>query len=79
MHFLLSTLTVVYVIITFRPPEQENELVATTRERQNWDNANYICKRHILKCLTDGLFSTYQNEATTKELWDKLEARYVYD
>ncbi|EOY34214.1 Uncharacterized protein TCM_041954 [Theobroma cacao] len=66
MHFLLSTLTIVYVLTTPRPEEEENESVAAMRERQKWENADYMCKGHILNGLADGLFDTYQNEATAK-------------
>ena len=77
MHFLLSTLKIAYVLDTPRPEENENESVAATRERQKWDNADYMCMGHILNGLSDGLFDTYQNDVTAKELWDKLEARYM--
>ncbi|KAG8500112.1 hypothetical protein CXB51_004144 [Gossypium anomalum] len=36
-----------------------------------------LCICHILNGLSDGLFDTYQNEVTAKELWDKLETRYM--
>ena len=77
MHFLLSTLKIAYVLDTPRPEENENESVAATRERQKWDNADYMCLGHLFNGLSDGLFDTYQNEVTTKELWDKLETRYM--
>ncbi|XP_052887971.1 uncharacterized protein LOC128296584 [Gossypium arboreum] len=77
MHFLLSTLKIAYVLDTLRPEETENESVATTRERQKWDNTDYMCMGHILNGLSDGLFDTYQNEDIAKELWGKLETRYM--
>ena len=77
MHFLLSTLKIAYVLDTPRPEENENESVAATRERQKWDNADYMCMGHILNGLSDGLFDTYQNEVTAKELWEKLDTRYM--
>ncbi|OMO93884.1 hypothetical protein COLO4_16627 [Corchorus olitorius] len=79
MHFLLSTLNVVHVLTTPRPKESEPEPIAATRERQKWDNADYMCKGHILNGLFDGLFDAYQNEATAKQLWDVLEARYMQE
>ena len=36
-----------------------------------------MCIGHILNGLSDSLFDAYQNETTAKELWDKLEARYM--
>ena len=77
MHFLLSTLKITYVLDTPRPEENENESVATTRERNKQDSVDYMCMGHILNGLSDGLFDTYQNDVTAKELWDKLEARYM--
>ncbi|EOY29099.1 Polyprotein, related, putative [Theobroma cacao] len=66
MHFLLSTLKVVYVLTIQRPEEGENDSVAITRKREKWDNVDYMSKGHILNGLVDGLFDTYQNEATTR-------------
>ncbi|OMO50560.1 wall-associated receptor kinase 2-like protein [Corchorus olitorius] len=48
MHFLLSTLNVVHVLTTPRLEESEPEPIAATRERQKWDNADYMCMGHIL-------------------------------
>ena len=36
-----------------------------------------MCIGHILNGLSDSLFDAYQNKTTAKELWDKLEARYM--
>lgn len=77
MHFLLSTLKIAYVLDTPRPEENDNESSVATQERQKWDNAEYMCMGHILNGLSDSLFDTYQNEVTAKELWDKLETRYM--
>ncbi|KAH1130717.1 hypothetical protein J1N35_002095 [Gossypium stocksii] len=57
MHFLLSTLKIAYVFDTSRPEENENKSVDATRERKNWNNADYMCMGHILMvyltfCLT---------------------------
>ncbi|XP_017609633.1 uncharacterized protein LOC108455600 [Gossypium arboreum] len=77
MHFLLSSLKIAYVLDTLRPDETENESIAVTQERQKWNNIDYMCMGHILNGLSDGLFNTYQNKVTAKELWDKLETRYM--
>jgi hypothetical protein len=68
MKFLLTTLKVVYVLNTTRPPERENERIAETRERQKWDNDDYICMGHILNGLSDSLFDIYQISGSAKEL-----------
>ncbi|KAH1106691.1 hypothetical protein J1N35_010459 [Gossypium stocksii] len=77
MHFLLSTLKISYVLDTSRPEENDNKSVTATRERQKWDNANYMCMGQILNVLSNDLFDTYQNKVNAKELWDKLETRYM--
>ncbi|XLR35191.1 hypothetical protein S83_063091 [Arachis hypogaea] len=77
MHFLLTTLKVAYVLTIPRPPEVEGEAIAETRARQKWDNDDYICTGHILNGMDDALFDVYQNVASAKELWDKLEEKYM--
>ena len=32
---------------------------------------------HILNGMSDTLFDMYQNSGSAKELWEKLEARYM--
>ncbi|KAJ9566188.1 hypothetical protein OSB04_002154 [Centaurea solstitialis] len=38
---------------------------------------DYICRGHILNGMSDSLFDVYQNVESTKELWDRLEAKYM--
>nr|GEU70108.1 zinc finger, CCHC-type [Tanacetum cinerariifolium] len=56
MHFLLTTLKVVYVLSTPAPEYVENETLDQTRKRCMWDNDDYICRRHILNGMSDALF-----------------------
>uniref|UniRef100_A0A1S4CWN7 Zinc finger, CCHC-type n=1 Tax=Nicotiana tabacum TaxID=4097 RepID=A0A1S4CWN7_TOBAC len=80
IHFLLTTLKVVYVISTARPPEAnevEEEPLESTRERMKWDNDDYICRGYILNGMSDALFDIYQHVETAKELWDTLENKYM--
>jgi hypothetical protein len=77
MHFLLTTLKVVYVLSTPRPEVTENETIAQTRKRSKWDNDNYICIGHILNGTCDSLFDIYQNFEFAKDLWDTLESKYL--
>ncbi|XP_073225656.1 uncharacterized protein [Cicer arietinum] len=79
MKFLLTTLKVVYVLNTTRPLEKEVETLAETRERQKWDNDDYICMGHILNGMSDSLFDIYQSSISAKELWEKLESRYMQE
>ncbi|GJT99913.1 hypothetical protein Tco_1110252 [Tanacetum coccineum] len=49
MHFLLTTLKVVYVITTPMPELMEDDdTVETIRRRAKWENDEYICRGHIL-------------------------------
>src|ERR1044072_9035722 len=75
----LSTLKVVYVLNTIRQAEKEDETVAETRERQKWDNDDYICMGHILNGMSDSVFEIYQSSNSAKELWEKLESRYMQE
>ncbi|KAK3003904.1 hypothetical protein RJ639_018640, partial [Escallonia herrerae] len=80
MHFLLVTVKVYYVIVNPRPPEpgeNEEESVATTRERLRWDQDNEICRGHIPNGMSNTLFDAYHTVKTAKELWNQLERRYI--
>nr|KAJ0226448.1 hypothetical protein LSAT_V11C100026870 [Lactuca sativa] len=80
MHFLLTTLKVVYVLSTPMPvlPESvEDEPLEATRRRSKWENDDYICRGHILNGMSDSLFDIYQNFESAKELWDSLESKYM--
>nr|GEY32046.1 retrotransposon protein, putative, Ty1-copia subclass [Tanacetum cinerariifolium] len=53
MHFLLTTLKVVYVPSTPSPVWSENETLKMTRKRMKWENDNYICRGHILNAVME--------------------------
>ncbi len=55
MFFLLTTLKVAYVISTPKPQEQENETLEQIRERNKWENDDFICRSHILNGMADGI------------------------
>ncbi|GKB95676.1 hypothetical protein Tco_0981813, partial [Tanacetum coccineum] len=44
MHFLLTTLKVVYVLSTPMPEFVEDETLEQTRKRCKWENDDYICR-----------------------------------
>ncbi|GJU11089.1 zinc finger, CCHC-type containing protein [Tanacetum coccineum] len=48
MHFLLTTLKVVYVLTTPMPDLVEDATVEAIRIRAKWENDDYICRGHIL-------------------------------
>src|SRR5581483_10604223 len=77
MHFLLTTLKVVYVLSTPMPEIVEDETLEMTRRRSKWENDDYICRGHILNGMSDPLFDIYQNVENAKKLWNDLESKYI--
>ncbi|GKB46814.1 zinc finger, CCHC-type containing protein [Tanacetum coccineum] len=78
MHFLLSSISVVYVLTTLIPENGDDDAtVEQTRKRAKCDNDNYVCKGLILNGMSNSLFDIYQNVKSSKELWDSLEAKYM--
>ncbi|GJX26544.1 zinc finger, CCHC-type containing protein, partial [Tanacetum coccineum] len=78
MHFMLSSMSVVYVLTTLMSDEGgDNPTMEQVRRRAKWDNDDYVCKGLILNGMSDSLFDIYQNVVTSKELWDTLEAKYT--
>ncbi|GJR90839.1 zinc finger, CCHC-type containing protein [Tanacetum coccineum] len=77
MHFLLTTLKVVYVLSTPSPVWSENETLEATRKRMKWEKDDYICRGHILNSMSDSLFDIYQNVESAKALWESLESKYM--
>ncbi|GJX19044.1 zinc finger, CCHC-type containing protein [Tanacetum coccineum] len=78
MHFLLSSMSVVYVLTTLIPEDGgDNPTVEQVRKRAKWDNDDYVCRGLILNGMSDSLFDIYQNVESSKELWDSLEAKYM--
>nr|GEV93595.1 zinc finger, CCHC-type [Tanacetum cinerariifolium] len=77
IHFLLTTLKMVYVLTTPMPELVEDATVKAIRIRAKWENDDYICRGHILNCMSDSLFDVYTNVESAKELWDSLESKYM--
>jgi len=77
VHFLLTSLYLVYVINTPKPDESKNETMDQLRRTQKWETYDYTCRGHILNAMEDILFDLYYNIKSTKELWEKLETRYM--
>ncbi|GJV55694.1 zinc finger, CCHC-type containing protein [Tanacetum coccineum] len=49
MHFLLSSMSVVYVLTTLMPEDGgDNPTVEQVRKRAKWDNDDYVCRGLIL-------------------------------
>ncbi|KAD7478579.1 hypothetical protein E3N88_01715 [Mikania micrantha] len=77
MHFLLTTLKVVYVLSTPCPEIVEDETLEQTRRRLKWENDDYICRGHILNGMSDALFDVHQYDESARQLWDALESKYM--
>ncbi|GJR45636.1 zinc finger, CCHC-type containing protein [Tanacetum coccineum] len=48
MHFLLSSMSVVYVLTTPIPEDGKNATMEQIRKRNKWDNDDYVCRGLIL-------------------------------
>ncbi|GKB84591.1 hypothetical protein Tco_0956863, partial [Tanacetum coccineum] len=77
MHFLLSSMSVVYMLTTSILKDGENATMKQIRKRNKWENDDYVCRGLILNDMFDPLFDIYQNVESSKELWDSLEAKYM--
>nr|GEY93502.1 zinc finger, CCHC-type [Tanacetum cinerariifolium] len=77
MQFLLSSMSVVYVLTTSIPNDGDDSTVDQIKKRVKWDNDDYVCRSLILNGMSDSLFDIYQNVESFKELWDSLEAKYM--
>nr|GEX56484.1 zinc finger, CCHC-type [Tanacetum cinerariifolium] len=77
MHFLLTTLKVVYVLTTPMPELLKDAIVEAIRIRAKKENDDYICRGHIMNGMSDSLFDVYTNVESAKELWDSLESKYM--
>ncbi|CAM8920950.1 unnamed protein product [Rhodiola kirilowii] len=77
MHFLLINLKVVYLLSTPCPEVGDDAPMTAFRDRNKWENDDYIARGHILNGMSDHLFDLYQNAESAKELWDSLESKYM--
>nr|GFD21126.1 zinc finger, CCHC-type [Tanacetum cinerariifolium] len=68
MHFLLTTLKVVYVLTAPMPELLEDSTVEVIRIRVKWENDDYICRCYILNGMSDSLFDVYTNVESAEEL-----------
>ncbi|GJX40113.1 hypothetical protein Tco_0255103 [Tanacetum coccineum] len=69
MHFLLSSMSVVYVLTTPMPEDGgDNPTVEQVRKRAKWLSDDYVCRGLILNGMSDPLFDIYQNVESSKEL-----------
>nr|GEU58566.1 zinc finger, CCHC-type [Tanacetum cinerariifolium] len=57
------------------PELMEANTVEAIRRRAKRENDDYICRGHILSCISNSLFDIYQNVESAKELWDSLDSK----
>ena len=69
MHFLLSSMNVVYVLSTAIPEDHgDDATVEQIRKRSKWENDDYVCRGLILNGMSDSLFDNYENVESSQEL-----------
>nr|GEY27205.1 zinc finger, CCHC-type [Tanacetum cinerariifolium] len=54
MHFLLSTMSVAYVLTTPMPEAGDNATVEQIRNKSKWENDDYVCRGIILNGVNIG-------------------------
>nr|GEX98449.1 zinc finger, CCHC-type [Tanacetum cinerariifolium]GEY19823.1 zinc finger, CCHC-type [Tanacetum cinerariifolium] len=79
MHFLLSTMSVVYVLNTPIPDDGDDATVEQIKRRNKWENDDYVCRGILFNGMSDSLFDIYQNVEPGKELLDSLKAKYMVE
>ncbi|GKA99559.1 hypothetical protein Tco_0827553 [Tanacetum coccineum] len=80
MHFLLSSISVVYVLTTPMPKDSgDHPIVEQVRKKFKWDNDKYVCRGLILNGMSDPLFDIYHNVESSKELWDSFKTKYMVE
>ncbi|GJW23446.1 zinc finger, CCHC-type containing protein [Tanacetum coccineum] len=73
MHFLLSSMSVVYVLTTHMPEDGgDNLTVEQVRKRAKWDNDNYVCRGLILNGIFQDTLKHKKKELTLVELGSHL-------
>jgi len=77
MHIFLLTVGLDYVLITPCPTIHEDSTLEQRRANSKWLRDEPMCRGHILNGLSDDLFDVYQNVENAKDLWEKLEKRYL--
>ncbi|GKC29533.1 hypothetical protein Tco_1036827 [Tanacetum coccineum] len=79
MHFLLSTMSMVYVLNMPIPNDEDDATVHQLRRMDKWENNDYVFHGIILNSMSDSLFDIYQNVESGKELRDSLEDKYMVE
>lgn len=77
MHFMFTTLKVVYLLTTPRHEEFENKTLEETKKINKWEYDDYICRGYILNGMFDSSLDTQNDSKNANELWDTLESKYI--
>nr|GEX95022.1 zinc finger, CCHC-type [Tanacetum cinerariifolium] len=68
-------MSVVYVLTTPIPKDDDDATVKELKKTDKWDNDDYVGRGLILNGMSDSLFDIYQSVESSKEPWDSLKAR----
>ncbi|GJW78239.1 hypothetical protein Tco_0139921 [Tanacetum coccineum] len=68
MHFLLFSMSVVYVLTTPIPEDGDDATVKQLKKKAKWDNDDFVYRGLILNGMSDSLFDICQNVESSKEL-----------
>ncbi|GJT00508.1 zinc finger, CCHC-type containing protein [Tanacetum coccineum] len=79
MRFLLSSISVVYVLTTLILDDGDDAIVYQLRKRAKWDNDDYVCKGLILIGMSDSLFDIYHNVESSTEMTDSRPVLEQYN
>ncbi|XP_077245915.1 uncharacterized protein LOC143885588 [Tasmannia lanceolata] len=78
MRFFLTFLNLDYILNAPEPSPDEEE-PARTHLSEKRKRDNYLCKGHILSCLSNQLFDVFFRIESAKELWETLEQKYLVE
>nr|GEV46925.1 zinc finger, CCHC-type [Tanacetum cinerariifolium] len=73
MHFLLSIMSVVYVLTTHIPDDGDDAIMDQIRKRAKWDNDDYVCRGLILNDKHQLKFNIHKD---AKSLMEAIKKRF---
>ncbi|GKA43539.1 pol polyprotein [Tanacetum coccineum] len=87
MLFYLTSLHVSYVLTYSEPVDPylvdgenvptEAQIADYERVASQWNHNEYNCRNYVLNALNDSLYDIYSTFATTREIWESLEKKYM--
>src|SRR4051812_20034177 len=77
MVFYLTTLGLVKYL-TEEPPSKDDgdEDLDFIKTRDSWSHNEFLCRHHVINCLSDSLYDVYSAKTSAKELWEGLDRKY---